>query len=134
VAVSAAKISSEGEAGQPSLWGRWLAAHPDARRVLETFCFTGDEATSQGFGDTAALIRLLLPPECAAGTCGHEPPVLPHTPVWNLLPRRNWPGPWQCTWHGTVAGPVCAECRREHAEFRETGTWEPYADPGGSAG
>jgi hypothetical protein len=53
----------------------WLAAHPDAKQALEIFCFTGDEATSQGFEDTAALIRLILPPECMAGTCEHRAPV-----------------------------------------------------------
>jgi hypothetical protein len=51
----------------------WLTAHPEAKWALETFCFTGDESTSQGFEDTAALIRLILPSECMAGTCGHSP-------------------------------------------------------------
>lgn len=48
---------------------------------------------------------------------------LPHDPMWNLIPRR-WPEPWPCGWHGTVSGERCAECVREAAEYRETGTWE----------
>lgn len=49
--------------------------------------------------------------------------ALPHDPMWNLLPRRL-PDDWECTWHGTVSGERCVECRREAAEYRETGTWE----------
>ena len=58
---------------------RWLDAHPDAKRAVETFYATGDDATSQGWEDTAALISLILPPECAEGHCGHSPqePLLP---------------------------------------------------------
>ena len=50
---------------------RWLDAHPDAKRAVETFYATGDEATSQGWEDTAALIGLILPPECTEGRCEH---------------------------------------------------------------
>ena len=50
---------------------------------------------------------------------------LPHFPVWNLMPRRNHPVPCECGWHGTITGVLCAECRREHTEWRETGSWTP---------
>lgn len=51
--------------------------------------------------------------------------ALPHEPMWNLIPRhRPQPVPWECTWHGTVNEAACAECRREHAEYRATGTWQ----------
>jgi hypothetical protein len=52
---------------------RWLDAHPDAGWAIETFYATGDDSTSQGWEDTAALIGLILPPECAAARCGHQP-------------------------------------------------------------
>lgn len=52
---------------------------------------------------------------------------LPHEPVWNLLPMGGKQGrprpPWKCDWHGWVEDDLCGECRREHAEYRETGTW-----------
>ena len=51
---------------------------------------------------------------------------LPHSPIWNLLPRggtgRSKP-PWKCTWHGWIEDERCARCQREHAEYLETGTW-----------
>ena len=50
-------------------------------------------------------------------------PPLPHVPAWNLLPRAR-PASWECTWHGTVSGELCAECHREHAGYLEGGTWE----------
>lgn len=57
---------------------------------------------------------------------------LPHEPVWNLLPRggtgRGKP-PWKCTWHGWVEDEYCGECKREHAEWRETGTWTAKPSP-----
>lgn len=49
----------------------WLEAHPDAKQAVETFYATGDDRTSQGWEDTAALISLLLPPECLEGRCEH---------------------------------------------------------------
>lgn len=53
---------------------------------------------------------------------------LPHEPVWNLLPMGGNQGrpkpPWKCTWHGWVEDETCGECKREHSEYRETGTWE----------
>ena len=49
--------------------------------------------------------------------------TLPHEPMWNLIPRLPQPVPWECTWHGTVNEVMCGECRREHTEYRETGTW-----------
>lgn len=49
----------------------FLDAHPDAKWAIETFYATGDDATSQGWEDTAALISLILPLECAEGRCGH---------------------------------------------------------------
>jgi hypothetical protein len=56
--------------------------------------------------------------------------ALPHEPVWNLLPfggRRDKP-PWKCDWHGWVEDERCGECKREHAEYRETGNWTPKAE------
>ena len=53
---------------------------------------------------------------------------LPHDPVWNLLPmggRARGKPPWKCTWHGWVEDERCAACRREHAEYLKTGTWDP---------
>lgn len=49
----------------------FLDAHPDARWAIKTFFATGDDATSQGWEDTAALISLILPPECREGRCEH---------------------------------------------------------------
>ena len=60
--------------------------------------------------------------------------TLPHWPVWNLIPRRSQPVPWECTWHGTVNEVLCAECCREHAEYRETETWTQAAAKDGSDG
>jgi hypothetical protein len=48
---------------------RWLDAHPDARWAIETFYTTKDPADSQGWEDTAALLGLILPAECAEGRC-----------------------------------------------------------------
>ena len=48
--------------------------------------------------------------------------TLPHEPLWNLI-RRGSEVPWTCTWHGLVSEAKCAECIREHAEYRETRTW-----------
>jgi hypothetical protein len=52
---------------------------------------------------------------------------LPHEPVWNLLPMGGQAGrdrpPWKCTWHGWVEDERCAACKREHAEYLETGAW-----------
>ncbi len=50
---------------------RWLDAHPGAKQAFETFCATGDESTSQGWEDTAALISPILPAECLEGRCEH---------------------------------------------------------------
>ncbi len=64
--------------------------------------------------------HVLKRPECVT--------ALPHEPVWNLLPRNGRsPGkiPWKCSWHGWVEDELCGECRREHAEYRETGNWVP---------
>ena len=51
----------------------WLDAHPDARAVVGTFFATDDPAASQGWEDTSALLRLILPAECFAGCCEHWP-------------------------------------------------------------
>ena len=56
---------------------RWLDAHPDAKWAVETFYATGDDSTSQGWEDTAALIGLILPPECAEGRCLHAEELEP---------------------------------------------------------
>ena len=50
---------------------RWLDAHPDARWAVEAFYATEDEADSQGWEDTSALLGLILPAGCTEGTCGH---------------------------------------------------------------
>jgi len=54
---------------------------------------------------------------------------LAHEPAWNLLPlggaRDRKKPPWKCTWHGWVEDERCAACKREHAEWLETGTWKP---------
>jgi len=50
--------------------------------------------------------------------------TLPHEPLWNLVPRQEQACPWTCTWHGEVGEATCGECRREHAEYRGTGTWQ----------
>lgn len=50
---------------------------------------------------------------------------LPHFPIWNLIPRKSQAVPWECSWHGTIAEVRCAECRREHDAWRETGSWTP---------
>ena len=60
--------------------------------------------------------------------------TLPHEPIWNLIPRRMQPVPWECTWHGTVNEGLCAECRREHDEYRATGTWTPRPVRNGGEG
>ena len=49
----------------------WLDSHPDARWAIETFFATGNDSTSQGWEDTAALIALILPPACMEGNCHH---------------------------------------------------------------
>ena len=51
--------------------------------------------------------------------------TLPHEPIWNLIPRHERACPWTCTWHGAVISTTCAECHREHGEYRETRTWTP---------
>jgi hypothetical protein len=51
---------------------------------------------------------------------------LPHAPDWDLLPfggRRSKP-PWKCRWHGWIDDRTCLECKREHGEYLERGTWE----------
>ena len=53
------------------------------------------------------------------------PAGLPHAPLWNLIPRRRDGGWWECSWHGTIDGDRCEACHAEHAEYQETGTWEP---------
>jgi hypothetical protein len=53
--------------------------------------------------------------------------TLPHEPMWNLIPRCLQPVPCVCDWHGTVDERMCAECRREYDEYRETGTWTQAA-------
>lgn len=53
------------------------------------------------------------------------PAGLPHDPVWNLIPRHRQATPWECSWHGPVDGDRCGACHAEHAEYLETGTWEP---------
>lgn len=60
------------------------------------------------------------------------PAGLPHDPMWNLIPRSSHAVPWECSWHGTVSELHCAECRREHAEYQATGTWEDRR-PSGTA-
>jgi hypothetical protein len=47
----------------------------------------------------------------------------PHDPMWNLIPLAS-AHPWNCEWHGTQERKTCPECRREHAEYLATGTWE----------
>jgi hypothetical protein len=51
----------------------------------------------------------------------------PHDPLWNLIPRTAQAVPWECGWHGTIEEVACAECRREHAEYLERGTWSSAA-------
>lgn len=60
--------------------------------------------------------------------------TLPHEPMWNLIPRHPQPVPWECTWHGAVSDVLCAECRREHDEYRATGTWTAAEVKSGSGG
>jgi hypothetical protein len=51
------------------------------------------------------------------------PAGLPHAPMWNLIPRRA-DVPYLCDWHGITVTGGCPECVREHAEYRESGTWQ----------
>ena len=51
------------KASLPAETRAWLDRHPDAEWAFSTF-------RDQGFEDCWALIRLILPPACAAFECG----------------------------------------------------------------